>query len=335
MKKLHLILPILPALIYPLPLTAHHSPAAFNTQETVEVTGTIVDYSFRNPHVYMTLSVTESDGSVREVNVEAGAGSVISPLGFTRDSVSSGDTVTIIGNPGRRNPDGLLLGRELYHQDGTYFPLNISSRSINDYGDDVAQSIEGTWFSPRTSFFGFLGGSGSWSLTEAGSNARANTNPLDTTHKDCIPIGIPGLMFYPVANTIEVYEDRVVMTIDWLDSVRTIFLDGRAHPDSSQTSLQGHSIGHWEEDTLVVDSANFSEHAMGLSTSLPGSMQKHVIERFQISDDGKQMIYSGTLSDPVYLAEPVEWTGTWVYRPGMEHSNESCNLEAARRFLDD
>lgn len=332
MKKLLLISV---SLIFPYSAESHHSSAAFNTQETIEVTGTISEYSFRNPHVYMTLLVSSPDGTVRNVEVEAGAGSVIAPLGFTRDAVSEGDVVTIVGNPGRRNPDELLLGRELYHQDGTYFPLNISSRSIDDFGDDVAQSIAGTWFPPRTSFFAFLGGSGSWPLTAAGTSARANTSPLDTTHKDCIPIGTPGLMFYPVANTIAVSEDQVVMTIDWLDAVRTIYLDGRAHPESAQTFLQGHSTGHWEGEALLVETTNFSEHAMGLAMNLPGSEQKHMLEKFALSEDGKQMIYSGKLSDPVYLAEPIEWSGTWVYRPTMEHSNESCDLDAARRFLDD
>jgi hypothetical protein len=40
-------------------------------------------------------------------------------------------------------------------------------------------------------------------------------------------------MFYPVANTITVQKDRVVMKVDWMDSERTVFLDGRAHPPAA------------------------------------------------------------------------------------------------------
>jgi len=327
--------PLLLATLVSLPAGAHHSSAAFNTSETLEVSGTISEYSFRNPHVYMTLIVSNADGSQREVEIEAGAGSVISPLGFTRDAVTEGDVVTIIGNPGRRQPDALLLGRELYKQDGTYYPLNISSRSTNDFGDAVADSIAGTWFPPRTSFFGFLGGASNWSLTQAGQDAAAAAGPLSTTHKDCIPIGTPGLMVYPVANTVEILEDRVVMTVDWLDSVRIIWTDGRDHPDPDQTFLLGHSTGVWDGDALVVESSNFSEHSMGITMNIPGSEEKKLLERFELSADGKQLLYSGTITDSVYLAEPVTWSSTWVYRPDMPHSNESCNLEAARRFLDD
>ena len=88
-------------------------------------------------------------------------------------------------------------------------------------------------------------------------------------------------------------------------------------------------------DTLVVETTNFKEHAMGLSTSLPSSTQKRLTERFRVSPDGKNLIYSGVVEDPVYLTKPVEWTGQWEYRPGMPHSNEKCNLEVARKFLRD
>jgi len=318
-----------------MPVQAHHSAAAFNTNDTVEVMGTITEYSYRNPHVYMTVTVNNGDGIQREVEVEAGAASVIAPLGFSRDDLGEGDVVTVIGNPSRRYPDTLLLGRELYKQDGTYFPLNISSRSVDDFGDAVADSLAGTWFPPRTSFFGYLGGANSWPLTPAGQAKVDSFVSTDTTHKDCIPIGTPGLMVYPVAIGVEVFDDRVVMDVDWLDSVRTIWLDGREHPAGSEKFLLGHSIGHWEDDVLVVESTNFEQHPMGLTMSLPSSEEKILTERFELSADGRQMLYSGTISDSQYLAEPVNWESSWVYRPGMPHSTESCDAEAATRFLDD
>ena len=319
------------------PALAHHSAAAFDTQTEATITGTITEYSFRNPHVYMTLSRKLEDGTEVSTEVEAGAGSVIGPLGFTRDSVKIGDVVNIAGNPGKRDPQGLFLGRELYKQDGTYFPLNISSRSAAAESTAVATSIEGTWFSPRTSFFGFLGTAGSWKTTEAGKAAlaAAASNPTPTPQKDCIPIGEPGLMFYPVATAIDVQDDKVIMNVDWLDSVRTIYLDGRAHPATTETSLHGHSTGHFEGTALVVDTTNFSVNPIGLSMSLPNSTGKHLVERFELSADGKGMIYSGKMEDPEYLAAPVEWSGTWQYRPDMQLSNETCDLETAHKFLDD
>lgn len=316
------------------PAFAHHSAAAYDTQKQVKISGTIVQYRFANPHVYLTLHVKKDDGSVSTVEVEAGAAAVLNGLGFTKDSVKSGDVVTIVGNPARAKPDGFVLGRELYKSDGTYVPLNIASRSVYESKAATATSIAGTWFSPRTEFGAFLGGSGRWTLTDKGRGAAAGADErTKNALKDCIPVGAPALMFYPVANVITVQRDRVVMKVDWMDSERIVYLDGRAHPPATQTSLQGHSVGRWEGKTLIVDTTNFKDHPMGLSLSTPSSTQKKLTERLALSEDGKTLIYSGVLEDPVYLAKPVEWSGKWEYRPTMKPSGEKCNVEIASRFL--
>ena len=314
---------------------AHHSAAAFDTQQEIKVSGTVTEYKFRNPHVYMSLQVKKADGSTSLMEVEAGAASVLSPLGFTKDSVAVGDVVTISGNPARSNPDKLMLGKDLYKRDGTYYPLNIASRSVYTARNETATSIAGTWFSPRTEFNSFLGGVRNWPVTDKGKAAMSNADPKANTQKDCVPIGAPALMFYPVANTITVQRDRVTMKVDWMDSERIIYLDGRKHPPASETSLLGHSVGRWEGDTLVVETTNFKDHPMGLSTSLPSSTQKRLTERFAVSQDRKSLIYTGVIEDPVYLSRPVEWSGQWQYRPTMPHSNEKCDLEVARKFLRD
>jgi len=314
------------------PLFAHHSAAAYNTQQEMKVTGTIKQYTYKNPHVYLSVEVKKDNGSTVIVEVEAGAPSVLNPLGFTKDSVKVGDLVTVVGNPNRTN-DNAMLGKDLIKKDGSYLPLNIASRSVYNPKDATATSIAGTWFSPRTEFTAFLGGARGWAVTDKGRAAMSNVDPRATTQKDCIPIGAPALMFYPVATTITVQKDRVVFKIDWLDSERTVFLDGRKHPPATELTLQGHSVGKWEGDTLVVETTNFKEHPMGLSQSLPGSTQKRLTERFKLSPDKKMLLYSGTVEDPMFLTKPVEWSGKWEYRPGMPHSNQKCDLETARQFL--
>jgi hypothetical protein len=314
------------------PALAHHSAAAYDTQKEVKVTGTVVQYRFANPHVYLTVQVKNGDGSTTTMEVEAGAASVLNGLGFSRESLSVGETVTIVGNPDRRKPM-ILLGKDLHKPDGTYLPLNIGSRSVYRASTATATSIAGTWFSPPTAFYGFIGGAGTWKLTDKGRAAAANVDPKATTQKDCIPVGAPVLMFYPVANTITVERDRVVMNVDWMESQRIIYLDGRQHPPASQTFLHGHSVGRWEGKTLVVDTTNFTEHANGLSLSMPASAQKRLTERFVISEDGKTLMYSGVVEDAVYLAQPVQWSGKLEYRPTMRHSNQKCDVEVARKFL--
>lgn len=317
------------------PLLAHHSAAAFDTQRQVKVTGTVTEYRYRNPHIYITLQVKKADGSTAAMEVEVGAASVLNGVGFTRDAVAVGDVVTIVGNPGRRDPDKLVLGRELYKRDGTYYPLNIASRSVYAAGNDVATSIAGTWFPPLSEFGAFNGSVKSWPLTDKGRAALASVDPKATTQKDCIPVGAPSLMFYPVANTIAIQGDRVVMRVDWMDTERTIFLDGRRHPPASETFLHGHSVGRWEGDTLVAETTNFRDHPMGLTPAFPSSTRKRLTERFRVAPDGRRLNYSGVIEDPEYLVRPVEWSGYWLYRPNMRHSNEKCDVEVARKFLSD
>jgi hypothetical protein len=323
------------ALVVAAPALAHHSAAAFNTQQEVRITGTVTEYRFANPHVYLTVQVKGDDGSTRSVDVEAGAAAVLNGLGFTKNSVAIGDVVTIVGNPGRKNPSSLMLGRDLYKRDGSYIPLNISSRSVYAGGSATATSIAGTWFAPSSEFYAYMGLAAKWPLTEKARAAIASVDARSTTQKDCIPIGVPGVMFYPVANTVTVQKDRVVMRVDWMDSERTIFLDGRAHPPAGQTFLHGHSVGRWEGDTLVVETTNFREHAMGLTLTMPSSSQKRVVERFRLGPDRRRLMYSGVVEDAVYLAKPVEWSGQWEYRPNMPHSNQKCDLAVARKFLGD
>ncbi|HLG54399.1 MAG TPA: DUF6152 family protein [Vicinamibacterales bacterium] len=322
------------ALALAAPALAHHSAAAYDTQKEVKVTGTVLQYRFANPHVYLTLQIKKDDGSTSTVEVEAGAAAVLNGLGFTKSSVAAGEVVTVVGNPARSKPDAFVLGRELYKRDGTYVPLNIASRSVYASKSAIATTIAGTWFSPRTEFGGFIGSTGRWTLTDKGKAAASSADERTRNAlKDCIPVGAPALMFYPVATTIAVQRDRVVMDVDWMDSKRTMYLDGRAHPPASQTSLQGHSVGRWEGKTLVVETTNFKEHPMGLSLSMPASTQKRLIERFALSEDGKSLVYSGVLEDPVYLAKPVEWSGKWEYRPTMKPSNQKCDIEVASKFL--
>ena len=60
-------------------------------------------------------------------------------------------------------------------------------------------------------------------------------------------------MLYSNIFDVTITEDHIRVQGEWLDVERMIYLDGRAHPLASERSLQGHSIGHWEGATLVVD----------------------------------------------------------------------------------
>jgi hypothetical protein len=94
-------------------------------------------------------------------------------------------------------------------------------------------------------------------------------------------------------------------------STRVIPTDGRPHVPQRIRLLQGDSVGHWEGNTLVVDTTNFTNR-----TAYRGSSEKlHLVERFtRVADD--TMMYQFTVEDPTTWAKP--WTAevTWTKTQG-------------------
>ena len=313
---------------------AHHSAAMFDTATELTLEGTITQYDWKNPHVYMAIRTQGADGAEVVQEIEAGASSVLLPLGLTPDALHPGDRVSVVVNPNKRGAGFVVLGRELTKADGTVLPLNIGSRSVRAPSEAQASSIAGTWFAPRPGFFGLNGARRSWQLTaKAQAAAAAFDGTTDSAHAACIPVTAPTLMVYPVVTTVEVHSDTVVFNIDWMQSRRVVYLDGRGHPDNGERTLHGHSIGHWEGNTLVVDTTQYADHREGLAFGIPSGAGKHTVERFSLSEDRKHLDYEIMLEDPEYLVEPVTYSSQWEYRPELSPSGLACDLDVAQRFL--
>jgi hypothetical protein len=80
-----------------------------------------------------------------------------------------------------------------------------------------------------------------------------------------------------------------------------VFLDGREHPgpDYPHTTV-GHSIGHWEGDTLVIDTTHLVESTL-MGNGLRHSDQVHLLERFRMTADGAYLHWTQVVEDPVVL----------------------------------
>jgi hypothetical protein len=97
-------------------------------------------------------------------------------------------------------------------------------------------------------------------------------------------------------------RDYVMIVSEMIHDVRIIPLDGRAHLPASIGFWKGHSIGHWDHDTLVVDTTNFSDKTT-FRGSGPGL---HVVERFSLAD-ADTLKYQFTIDDPASFA--ASWAG--------------------------
>jgi hypothetical protein len=125
----------------------------------------------------------------------------------------------------------------------------------------------------------------------------------------CWPAGVPIMMtrVWPVA-MIQL-PTAIYMISELMNSMRIVYLDGRPHtdPDIAVRSFNGESIGHWEGDTLVIDTINFVDehHWIHDRLGIPASDQLHIIERVKMENEGKRLAIEYTLSDP------KNWVGEW------------------------
>ncbi len=93
----------------------------------------------------------------------------------------------------------------------------------------------------------------------------------------------------------------VAIETEMIHDTRVIALNGRPHPPQSIRQWYGDSIGHWEGNTLVVDTTNFSDQ-----NPFPGAQNLHVTERFT-RVDAETILYQFTVEDPGMWAQP--WSG--------------------------
>ncbi|MGI9258471.1 MAG: DUF6152 family protein [Gammaproteobacteria bacterium] len=323
------------ALAIATPVSGHHSTSIYDTVTLMSIEGIVTKFEWKNPHTYIQIETTNAEGT-QLTNIEAGSISWLRPLGLAPDSFQAGDRVTVWVYPPARQNAQTLLGREIIKEDGTPIPLNSLSPYINRTASSGrAIDISGTWVMENGAWDRMEKSQPSWELTDNGEAALARHNGVDTPQSECVPMSVPNLMFYPVVNLIDIREDAVRMRIDWMDSERIIYTDGREHPNASQRFLHGHSSGRWEGEQgklLVVETTNFADHGAGSGYGIPSGSGKRVMERFQLSDDGTQISYSGVLESPEYLVEPVTWNFAFNNRPDLSHSERGCDLENARRF---
>ena len=114
----------------------------------------------------------------------------------------------------------------------------------------------------------------------------------------------PPMLSGPYNNNIQIVQTAgvVTMTIEMIHDARTIPMDGRPHLPQNLRMWMGDPRGHWDGDTLVVDSTNFTG-----KTRFRGSDENlHLVERFKLADRDT-IIYQFTLDDPTAFPKP--WTG--------------------------
>lgn len=123
----------------------------------------------------------------------------------------------------------------------------------------------------------------------------------------------------------KVIQTPSVMAILWegnVPGVTQIFLDGREHPKVPFPSWMGHSVGHWDRDTLVVDTTGFND--MGWIRLFPHTEMLHVVQRYR-RPDLAHLEKDLLIEDPGTFARPWKMHVTWDLAPSEEILEYICN----------
>jgi hypothetical protein len=141
---------------------------------------------------------------------------------------------------------------------------------------------------------------GGTELTEAGEKAAADFKREDTPRFKCETTSIVfDWNFDGPVDRITQNKDTIVLEYGQFGLKRTIYMNQKEHPNNIKASRAGHSIGHWEGDTLMVDTLGFSPGF--LNTPVRNSDKLHVVERFSLDPDKMALTRNYSAEDPVYL----------------------------------
>ncbi|HLI83457.1 MAG TPA: hypothetical protein VKV17_06035 [Bryobacteraceae bacterium] len=139
----------------------------------------------------------------------------------------------------------------------------------------------------------------------------------------CLPFGLLRDINSPHPMQI-VQNDKYIAFLfeqnTWFHVVPT---DGRPHPKDPDPTWEGNSVGHWDGDTLVIDTIGFNDKTRMDTIGHPHSDKLHTVERLQRVDAG-HIAYEITIDDPLIYSRPWKNTRTFVLRPDWEIMEYSC-----------
>ena len=134
---------------------------------------------------------------------------------------------------------------------------------------------------------------------------RVETEDKDDPQARCVLSGVPREHVVPYPFKILNSNGVIVILYEALHSYRQIFTDGRALPRDPNPSWMGYSVGHWEGDTLVVNSLGFEENNWIDNSGHPGTEALRLTQRFRRPDFGHIELQL-TIDDPKAYTKP--WT---------------------------
>ncbi len=309
---------------------AHHSRAEFS-EEIQVIEGQLVSVKWANPHPTFELTVTNADGSEEAWEVQ-GFGSLytLSRGGVSEDYFTPGEQVRVAGQLSTRR-DRVFLGNNMLLESGQEVVLNGGAEPyFNDEGvggqanwaaadEDVVDAaaenlgLFRVWSQPHRSA-GTTSLEGAISLhlpfNEEALAERAAWDPLSDPDMQCMPKGMPAVMVTPHPFTFSEDGGNVRILAHEYAVERIIHIVDAGDPEEQPPSPVGYSVGHWEGDTLVVETSHIDWNYFFFGFGLGDDVE--VTERITLSEDQSRLDYSAVFTDPETFTEPARVERYWL-----------------------
>ncbi|MGD8340935.1 MAG: DUF6152 family protein [Gammaproteobacteria bacterium] len=348
---------------------AHHSNSSYQVDEIISLTGEVVEWQWVNPHTWLIMAVENEDGSVTEWAVEGRAPGILRRAGWSATSFEAGETVQVYASPQKdgapvgiisrvTRADGTVLGNQ---PDFDLAAVQITTRLGESAPADVPD-FAGVYFpfnpnapaAPPRRQAGPLPPPTRTGPTSDGSLGRRPNDPKLTPEylakweviaesrtggsyeydniANCLPPGMPAMMGMAYGMEIMQNDDRITFFSEHQDALRRVYLDGREPTEAvlADPTYAGYSTGHWEGDTLVVETVAITDKSF-IDSSSPHSDQMTVQERIRFIEPGV-LQDEITVYDPIALEEP--WQITRTYRKAAYPNDELREFACAEGLRD-
>jgi hypothetical protein len=136
----------------------------------------------------------------------------------------------------------------------------------------------------------------------------------DIASANCVPPGVPINMAMPYPIEILIGPSQTTVVMEAFTQVRHFYTDGRPLPEDPDPAYNGHSIGRWEKDALVVETIGLSPDAE-LAWGLPHSDKAKIVERYRLASPDKLEV-TFSITDPEMLTAPWTFTRSYQRRRG-------------------
>ena len=152
----------------------------------------------------------------------------------------------------------------------------------------------------------------------------------DDPGRYCISPGMPRAIWgAPFA--VEIFHRDKDMTIYWegYNMYRKVYMEGYSRPDPILNTQMGYGVGHWDGDTLVIETDHLKQYPY--MNKFPNSSSAHIEERLHIEyremkgKKHKFLVDDLTMTDPKVYTKPVHVTASLMYRPDLQVLEYSCS----------